>query len=69
MTASTADIEEALDGYINEQREQHRGCGSKETMNKLLKLKPDALGGLQATTRPEEALAFSDKLKWWYERF
>ena len=28
VTASTADIEEALDGYINEQREQHRGCGS-----------------------------------------
>ena len=45
VTASTADIKEALDDYINEQRKQHRGCGSKEVMNKLLELKSDALGG------------------------
>ena len=69
MTASTADNEEALDDYTNEQRKQHRGCGSKEIMNKLLELKPDALGGLPATARPEEALAFSDKFKCWYQRF
>ena len=69
MTGSTADIEEALEDYINEQRKQHRGCGSKEIMNKLLKLKPDALGGLPATVRPEEALAFSDVFKCWYQRF
>ena len=44
VTASTADIEEALDDYINEQRKQHRGCGSKEVTNKLLELKPDTFG-------------------------
>ena len=69
MTASTADIEEALDDSINEQRTQHRGCGSEKVMNKLLELKPDALGVLPATARPEEALAFSDKSKSWYQRF
>ena len=69
VTASTADIEEALDDYINEQHTQHRGCGSKEVMNKLLELKPIAPGGLPATARPEEALAFSDKFKCWYQRF
>ena len=69
VTASTADIEEALGDYSDEQRKQHRGCGSKEVINKLLELKPDALGGLPATARPEEALAFSDKFKCWYQRF
>ena len=29
VTDSTADIEEALDDYINEQRKQHRGCGKQ----------------------------------------
>ena len=38
-------------------------------MNKLLELEPDILGKLPATARPEEALAFSDKLKCWYQRF
>ena len=56
VTASTADIEEALEDYINDQRKQHRGCGSKEVVNKLLELKPDALSGLPATARPQEAL-------------
>ena len=65
MTASTADIEEALNDYIN----KHRGCGSNEVMNKLLELKPDTLGGLPATARPEEALASSDQFKCWYQRF
>ena len=69
VIASTADIEEALDDYNDEQRKQHRGCGSKEVMNKLLELKPDALGGLPATARPEEALAFRDKFKCWYQHF
>ena len=69
VTASTADIEEVLDDYINEQRKQHRGCVSKDVINKLLGLKPDALDGLPATARPEEALACSDKFKCWYQRF
>ena len=43
MTASTADIGEDLDDYIDEQQKHHRGCGSKEVMNKLPELKPDAL--------------------------
>ena len=62
VTASTADH------YIDEQRKQYRGCGSKEVMNKLLELKPDALGGLPATVW-RETLAFSDKFKCWYQRF
>ena len=69
VTASTADIEEALDDYINEQRKQPRGCGNEKVMNKLLELKPDALGGLLATARPEEALTFSGKFKCWYQHF
>ena len=69
VTASTADIDETLDDYINEQRKQHRGCGSKEVMDKLLELEPDALGGLPAIARAEEALAFSDKFKCWYQSF
>ena len=69
VTASTADIEESLEHHIMEQRKQHRGCGSKKVMNKLLKLKSDALGGLPATARPEEALNFSDTFKYCYQRF
>ena len=69
VKASTADIKEALDDYISEKRKQLRGCVRKEVINKLLGLKPDALGGLPATARPEEALAFSDKFKCWYQRF
>ena len=42
--ASTADVDQALKDYINEQRKEHRGCGSAEVMNKLLEIKPDALG-------------------------
>ena len=59
VTASTADIEVALDDY----------SGSKEVMNKPLELKPDTLGGLPAPAKPEEALASSDKVKCWYQRF
>ena len=69
VTTLTVDINEALDDYINEQRKQHRGCGSKEVINKLLEFKPDALDGLPATERPQEALAFSDTFKCWYQRF
>ena len=68
-TASTADIEEAQYCYINEKRKQHRGYGSKDVINKLLELNPDVHGGLPATARPEEALAFSDKFKCWNQRF
>ena len=67
--ASTADVEQALVDYINEQRKQHRGCGHQEVMNKLLELKPDALGGLPANAKPEEALAFKVKFNSWYQRF
>ena len=42
--ASNADVDQALEDYINEQRNEHRGCGSAEVMNKLLEIKPDALG-------------------------
>ena len=68
--ASTADVEQALVDYTNEQRKQHRGCGhQKKVMNKLLELKPDALGGLPANAKPEEALAFKVKFNSWYQRF
>ena len=33
--ASTADVDQALEDYINAQRKEHRGCGSAEVMNKL----------------------------------
>ena len=55
--------------YVNDQRKQHCGCGSEEVMNKLLELKPDALGGLPAGAKPDEALAFRAKFKNWYKRF
>ncbi|CAB1097748.1 unnamed protein product [Ectocarpus sp. CCAP 1310/34] len=67
--ASTVDAEQALVDYINEQRKQHRGCGNREVMNKLLELKPDALGGMPANAKPEEALAFKVKFNSWYQRF
>ena len=38
-------------------------------MNNLLELKPDALGGLPAGAKPDEALAFRAKFKNWYKRF
>ncbi|CAB1113618.1 unnamed protein product [Ectocarpus sp. CCAP 1310/34] len=38
-------------------------------MNKLLELKPDAVGGMPANAKPEEALAFKVKLNSWYQRF
>ena len=52
---STADVDQALESYINEQRKEHRGCGRAEVMNKLLEIKPDALGGLPANATPKEA--------------
>ncbi|CAB1097747.1 unnamed protein product [Ectocarpus sp. CCAP 1310/34] len=67
--ASTVDAEQALVDYINEQRKQHRGCGNREVMNKVLELKPDALGGMPANAKPEEALAFKVKFNSWYQRF
>ena len=50
--ASTADVDQALEDYINEQRTEHRGCGSVKVMNKLLEIKPDALGGCLLYTSP-----------------
>ena len=37
-------------------------------MNNLLELKPDALGGLPAGVKPDEALAFRANFKSWYKR-
>ena len=54
----TADVDQALDDYINEQRKEHRGCGSAVVTNKLLEIKPDALGGLPANATPKEAEEF-----------
>ena len=56
--ASTVDVDQDLEDYGNEQRKQHLGCGNREVMNKLLELKPDALGGLPATATSEEAEQF-----------
>ena len=56
--ASNADVDQALEDYINEQRNEHRGCGSAEVMNKLLEITPDALGGLPANATPKEAEEF-----------
>ncbi|CAB1102423.1 unnamed protein product [Ectocarpus sp. CCAP 1310/34] len=67
--ASTVDADQALVEYINEQHKQHRGCGNREVMNKLLELKPDALGGMPANAKPEEALAFKVKFNSWCQRF
>jgi len=67
--ASTADVDQTLEDYINEQRKHHRGCGSAEVMNKLLEVKPDALGGLPATATPKEAEQFRAKFNNWYQRF
>eukprot|EP00904_Undaria_pinnatifida_P007305 jgi/Undpi1/3704/HiC_scaffold_16.g07074.m1 len=69
VAASTADVDQALEDYINDQRKQHRGCGSAEVMNKLLALKPDALGGLPAHPTPKEAEEFRAKFNNWYQRF
>ena len=67
--ASTADVDQALEDYINEQRKEHRGCGSTEVMNKLLEIKPDALGGLPANATPKEAEEFRARFNNWYQRF
>ena len=67
--ASTADVDQALEDCINEQRKEHRGCGSAEIMNKLLELKPDALGGLPANATPKEAEEFRARFNNWYQRF
>ncbi|CAM9142931.1 unnamed protein product, partial [Pylaiella littoralis] len=69
VAASTADVDQALEDYINGQRKQHRGCGSAEVMNKLLALKPDALGGLPAHPTPKESEEFRVKFNNWYQRF
>eukprot|EP00903_Cladosiphon_okamuranus_P022567 g20762.t1 len=63
--ASTVDAEQALVDSTNEQRKQHRGCGNQEVMNNLLELKTDALGGMPANAKPEEALAFKVKFNSW----
>ena len=67
--ASTADVDQALEDYINERRKEHRGCGSAEVMNKLLEIKPDALGGLPANATPKEAKGFRARFNNWYQRF
>ncbi|CAB1103827.1 unnamed protein product [Ectocarpus sp. CCAP 1310/34] len=69
VAASTADVDQALEDYINEKRKQHRGCGNAEVMNKLLEIKADALGGLGPTATTEEALQFRNKFNGWYKRF
>ena len=69
VAPSTARVEEQLMDFINVQRKAHRGCGSREVMNKLLELKPDALGGLSATATPEEADGYRAKFNNWYRRF
>ena len=55
--------------YINKQRKEHRGCGKNEVTRKVLKLKPDALGGLSATATPDEVLNIQDRFNSWYQRF
>ena len=67
--ASTADVDQALVDYINEQRKEHRGCGSAEVMNKLLEIKPDALGGLPANPTPKEGQEFRARFNNWYQGF
>ena len=67
--ASTADVDQALEDYTNEQRKQHHGCGSAEVMNKLLEIKADALGGLPANGTPKEAEEFRARFNNWYQRF
>ena len=67
--ASTVDVDQDLEDYINEQRKQHLGCRNREVMNKLLELKPDALGGLPATATSEEAEQFRARFNNWYQRF
>ncbi|CAM9878076.1 unnamed protein product, partial [Pylaiella littoralis] len=63
------DVDQALADYINDQRKQHCGCGNAEVMNKLLEMKPDALGGLPANATAEEGLAYKVKFNKWYQRF
>ncbi|CAB1112951.1 unnamed protein product [Ectocarpus sp. CCAP 1310/34] len=67
--AWTVDAEQALVDYINDQRKQPRRCGNREVMDKLLEMKPDALGGMPANAKPEEALALKVKFNSWYQRF
>ena len=57
--ASTADVDQAVEDYINEQRKEHRGCGSAEVINKLMEIKPDALAGLPANATPKEEEEFN----------
>ncbi|CAM9340623.1 unnamed protein product, partial [Pylaiella littoralis] len=63
------DVDQALADYINDQRKQHCGYGNAEVMNKLLEMKPDALGGLPANATAEEGLAYKVKFNNWYQRF
>ena len=67
--ASTADVDQALEDYMNEQRKEHRGYGSAEVMNQLMEIKPDALGGLLANATPKEAEQFRARFDNWYQRF
>ena len=69
VAASTADIDQALENYINGQRKQHHSCGYKQVMNKLLELKPHALGGLADTDTPDDEEEFRKKFNNWYRRF
>ena len=67
--ASTADVDQALEDYINEQRKEHRGCGSAEVMNNLLDITPDALGALHANATTKEAEGFRARFNNWYQCF
>lgn len=69
LRPSTADIDQELEDYINERRRNHRDCGSREVMHKLLELKPDVFGGLAATATRDEVTEFNGKFASWYTRF
>ena len=67
--ASTAEVEEELCEYINIQRKQHLGVGRHEVLNKLMKLKSDALGGLSKGDNPEEVENFDHRVNKCYSGF
>ena len=66
---STAEVEEELCEYINIQRKQHLGVGRREVLNKLVELKPDALGGRPKADNPEEVEKIDYRVNKWYSGF
>ena len=67
--ASTDEVEEELCEYIDIQPKQHLGVGRREILNKLMELKPDALGGLPKGDNPEEVKSFDHRVNKWYSAF